>query len=136
MVAMSPVVYQPSLQHFGGLLRAAKIALHHVRTFHQQHARIPGVSGSLRVRIDDLHADSGQRMADFSAARADLAESRRAEVAAVDRDDGRALGAAVAFQRTNAKSIFEGQGHAVGSFSAPTSTYCRLPKLSGEQRRM
>ena len=68
--------------------------------------------------------------------RGDLAESRSAEVASIDGDDGRALGAAVAFERANAEVSSKASATRSGSFSAPTSTYCRLPKLSGEQRRM
>ncbi len=55
-------------------------------------------------------------MADLAAARAHLAEARRAEVAAIHRHHRRALGAAVALQRANAERIFEGQRDALRQF--------------------
>ena len=77
---------------------------------------VPGATGSPVSMIDDAHGDAGQRMADVAAACADLAEAGRAEIAAVDGDDGRAFGAAVAFERADAEGIFEGQRDALGQF--------------------
>ena len=75
---------------------------------------VPGATGCAGVEIDDSDGDAGKRMADFAAACADLAEARSAEVAAIDGDHGRALGAAVALERADAEGVFEGEGDAVG----------------------
>ena len=68
------------------------------------------------VGIDDAHADAGQRMADPAALRADLAEAGRAEVARVDGNDRRALGAAVAFERADAEAVLEREREALRQF--------------------
>ena len=73
------------VQNFGGFLGAAQIALHHVRPFDEQHARSAGRDRLAGVEVDDFDGDAGKRMADFAAARADLAETRSAEVAACSR---------------------------------------------------
>ena len=104
------------VQYFGGLLRLAEIALHHVWPLHQQHARSAGGDRLAGIQIDDANGDARQWMADFAAPRSDLAESRSTEVAAIDRDHGRAFCAAVSFKGTNAKGVFEGQRDAICKF--------------------
>src|SRR5260221_6025504 len=55
-------------------------------------------------------------MADGAALGSYLAEIGGAKIVGVDGDDGRAFGAAVAFERANAEMIFEGLGYALGEF--------------------
>ena len=68
---------------------------------------VPSGERLARVRIDDAHADARQRMADVSALRAHLAKTRRAKVARVHGDHGRAFRGAVAFERPDAEAVFE-----------------------------
>ena len=77
---------------------------------------MPTGSGALRVRIDDAHAHAGQGMPDAAALCADLAKTRRAEIARVHGNDRRAFRGAVAFERTDAEAVFEGEREALRQF--------------------
>jgi len=75
-------------------------------------------------------------MADAGAFCTNLSELCCPEVASIYRYSGRAFGAAIAFKRPDSEPVFKCDGNSLGSFSAPAITYCRLPKSSGEQRRV
>ncbi len=55
-------------------------------------------------------------MTDLAALGTDLAHARCAEIAGVDRHRRRALGTAVAFERTDAEAVFKRRGQAAGKF--------------------
>ena len=101
-------------QHFGGLFRTTKIALHYVGTADEQETGSSNRHGLHGIRINDPNADARQRMSDTGSFEANLPELRGAEVARVHGDGRRALGAAVPFQRTNAEAVFEGDRDAFG----------------------
>src|SRR4029077_2743075 len=69
-----------------------------------------------RVRVHDAHGDTRERMADFATLAADLAEARGTKVVRVHRHSRGAFGAAVAFERSNAKMLFERGSQTDGQF--------------------
>ena len=111
--------YPDHQQHFGRFFRLAEIALHHVRSAHEQQAGlaerhdfpVPRI-----FRIHDAHAHARQRMADFPAFDADLPETGGAKIGRVDRHRRRAFGAAVTFQRPDAEMFLERRREPVGQF--------------------
>ena len=64
------------LEHRGGEVVAAEITLHHIWTFHLDHAVGVGAERFTTLQVDDAHHNAGQRLADEPAARSGLEESR------------------------------------------------------------
>src|ERR1700735_5209548 len=104
------------LQNLRGFFRLAQITFHHVGAAHEQQAGSIHGQARARFRINDAHADSGQRMADVSAFAADLTKSGCAVIAGIDGDDRRTFSGSIAYQRANAKAIFECERQRLGKF--------------------
>ena len=86
---------------------ASEVAVHHVRSFHEQHARRSGWQGGEAVRIDDLHGDARKRLADGSTPGGRLIVAGGSEVRTIDGDDGSTFGDAVALDGGDAELIFK-----------------------------
>src|SRR5262249_49284184 len=100
------------LENFGSFFRASEIALHYIWSLDQKHSRLIWRKRLHGFRIHDAHDHAWQRVTDGATARANLAKTRSAEVAAIDCHNGRALSTTVTLQWTYAKKILECQGHA------------------------
>src|SRR5262245_27707885 len=70
-------------------------------------------------------------MADAAALGSDLPEEGSAKVHRIDGNDGRAFGAAVAFERTNAKLIFERFGNLRGEFFRASNDIAKAAEIFG-----
>src|SRR5262249_55614907 len=103
-------------QDFGGFLGFVQIAAHDVGAADEEQARLIDAERLVRIGIDDFDGDAREGMADGAALGTDLAECGGAEVGAIDGDDRGTLGAAIAFEWTNAEAVFEGLRDALGEF--------------------
>ena len=115
-VAISPVVYQPSRMHLGRQVLTTKIAVHHIRSFDEQHAGRAGRQRSEAVRIDDADGDSRERSPDGSAPGRRLKKSCGSEIRAIHGDDRGAFRDAIPLDRPDAEPVFEGLAEAEGKF--------------------
>ena len=113
---MSPVMYQPSRKTSLGALGLVEIAEHAVRALHQQQAFRFGRERVEGVGFDDVRGDSGERVAHRAGLAAGLRVVAGFEVRGVHGDDGRHLGAAVAFQQFRSRTFRGRRGDGLAQF--------------------
>ena len=97
---------------------------------------MPTATALAGIRINDAHADAGERMADASSFCADLAKSGSAKIARVHGDDRRTFRGAVTFERTNAETVFERERQTLGQFFRADHHVLQAAEIFGEQRRI
>src|SRR5690606_8439105 len=107
-------------KHFARQIVATEISDRDVRTANDDEPRLSrrerlrALRIEVRVRIDDAHAHTRQRMPDGAAARARLEEAGRAVIRDADGDRGRALRRAIRRERPDAEVIPEGESERLG----------------------
>ena len=103
-------------QDFGGFVRPAKVAPHHVGTAHKQQAGLTHRQGGETLRINNSHANAWQRMADLAALAPDLSKTRGAEIVRVYGNHGGAFRGAIPFQRPDPKLVVKSSREPLGQF--------------------